>query len=625
MQSPLTPEALFARKPYLRACFEPVNSTSIEAATARNGERIVLVQGRSLSSRYNPGAEADRAMDAIRSRLRPERILLLSGLGNPLILDRLLALRAEQQICIAIDHRADLVRWLVRNDPAMQEYLSLPGCHLFSPDMLDSLWSYLAGLPIQGFRGISMVRHPGSLADAPAFYRETEARVQGFLKSALSDLLTRFEFESLWLRNTLLNLRYLPPSVQAGHGEARDGDTNIDGGIAASPVLLSHWKNAWADRPALLVGAGPSLRKSLPLIRSLADRCLILACDTALKPLLRAGIRPQGVHVLDAQPHTLLHLRGEDLSDIVIFADLVVHPHLAEKLGPAKWIFSTTAKYYFDAAGRPVQLQTPGAAMAGTHAGSIGALQSGGSVATSAFDLLRFLGASPILMAGTDLAWTWRQLHCVGTHHYEKWLGSQRRTQPLEHTNEALIQRRVRSAVPGLSGHDVLGDHALDLYRHWFEESIAGLPELPVWNLTADGARIAGARRPASMSDFSVADVSSLPPTASVSPAHVFADAQPLHRSDAPALRAIYARAKQALEDLTEGVSTAEDAFDRLVQEFPEMNALRRRADSYLRRNADRLDASRREAVLRRQGGKELKRLLRWLDGRITGDAAPGE
>jgi hypothetical protein len=596
---------ILKRKPYLYSLFEDSSrQPAYHFETARSGERYIAGK-RPLASRYAPGEEASRLL----ASYRPRRIIVISGAGNPIVIERLLKLRSPEQICMVIDHRHELLQFLLKEDAAFQEFAATPNCHIFSPAMLDSLWSYLAGLPVDGFRGVSILRHPGSLADNTSFYREIEIRIHEILKSGLSDLLTRFEFESLWLRNTLLNLRFLPQ--HAGTESCSPPYPSPSGqSTPASPALLAHWKGCWKG-PALLVGAGPSLRQSLPLIKRLSPHCLIVACDTALKPLLRSGIRPQIVHVLDAQPHSLLHLRGEDFTDTVIVADLVVHPHLPEKLR-APFIFSTTTKYYFDAAGHPVRLRTPGAILAQKQCGEIGSLQSGGSVATSAFDMLRFFEASVILLVGTDMAWTHRQLHCVSTHHYEKWSGLQHRLQSLEHINQTLIQRRITHPVEALNGGQVPGDHVLDLYRHWFEESIASLPDLPVWNLTADGAFIKGAYRPASLNpEYVLEELRNRNLIQAPSAKQVFAGVPPVTERRSDILEAFACDLVAFFSNEPSGQNLTE-FFER----YPDALALRKKADSYIKRNADRLTEERRQAVMQKYVGREVRRLQRWLHGR---------
>ena len=189
-------DSLRQRKPYLQALLSQSTDSSnqFHFKKAKNGQRYIFNK-KPLSSKYAPDEEADRliiASELTKSKLG--RVIIIFGLANPIVLEKLIELRTKNQICIAIDHRTNLLQFLIQNDAAVQKYLSTANCHLFGPLMLDSLWSYIAGLPIEGFRGLSVIRHPSSVADAENFYSQVEAQLQTLFKSGLSDLLTRFEF-----------------------------------------------------------------------------------------------------------------------------------------------------------------------------------------------------------------------------------------------------------------------------------------------------------------------------------------------------------------------------------------------------------------------------------------------
>ena len=68
-----------------------------------------------------------------------------------------------------------------------------------------------------------------------------------------------------------------------------------------------------------------------------------------------------------------------------------------------------TAKFQVDASGKPFREVTAGGDIVTEKIGDIGDVQSGGSVATSAFDILRQMGFSPIYLVGQDLAYTGRR------------------------------------------------------------------------------------------------------------------------------------------------------------------------------------------------------------------------
>tara|TARA_B100001939_G_scaffold259339_1_gene226305 strand:+ start:27759 stop:30047 length:2289 start_codon:yes stop_codon:yes gene_type:complete len=498
--------------------------------------------------------------------------------------------------------------------PAFQSYLNTPGCHVFfGEETLVSLEHYLEGLPAENFQGIRFLKHRASVDQAPEFYEFAEARMRGILQSRMSDLLTRFEFEPLWLRNTLINSKHA-----SSHHE---------------PENLIYWQDRWKDRPALLISAGPGLTESLDWIARYQHQFFILACDTALKPLLRAGIRPHGIHILDAQKQTLLHFLNEDLSDMVIFADLVCHPALPLHLAPAGWVFSSTARLIYRPDGSTEELKTPGTDLLESMCGAQGKLQSGGSVATSAFDLLRFLGFRTIYFAGQDLAWTFRQLHALNTHHYERWNFMVSRTLSLETINERVMQKRDLVPVPSVDGKSIPGDFILSLYRSWFEQSIESLKhEDPVKciNLSRSGSQIEG------MQNLRIENPDALPEMAknpamtatdSTSAANAsrvtngtnaelrtelleaFKDARKRDESNTPLLQSIY----QSLLDLLYGEATATEA-EVVWQRYPELRALIRRTEVYISRNQEKLSEERASSVYRTNLKKSLTQFLRFIN-----------
>ena len=148
-----------------------------------------------------------------------------------------------------------------------------------------------------------------------------------------------------------------------------------------------------------------------------------------------------------------------------------------------------TAKFEVDASGKPFREITAGGAIVEEKIGDIGDVQSGGSVATSAFDILRQMGFSPIYLTGQDLAYTGREIHSTGTHHNEKWLTVLNRKKSLEKINEEIVRKRETKYVKGCDGGNVLTDYVLGIYKHWFEES-AKTTTLEIYNVSSRGSYI---------------------------------------------------------------------------------------------------------------------------------------
>ena len=538
-----------------------------------------------LASRRDPTREAARALATVR--IRPRDVVVVLGAGSPVLLSQLSAQLREGQLALVLDASFALGCALVQASSETRAFLSRPGCHLFcGPELLDSLWSYLESLPADGFVGVRFVPHPPSLRRDPVFFSATQERIKKILQAKMSDLLTRFEFEKNWIRNIIANTMRLPPA-----------------GETPGPHTLARWEGCLQGRPAVLVAAGPSLRESLPLLAELRTRAFIVACDTAFKVLSKSGVLPHAIVTLDAQKHTLFHFLGEpDLAHVVLFADLVVHPLVLRSIAPRGVIFSTTARHGVHHDGSFTRETTPGSAYAEALVGSVGDVQSGGSVATSGFDLLRLLGAGQILLLGQDLAYSGREIHSTGTHHNERWLTTLSRTKSLEQINEAVMRKRRLVDAAAIGGGVEPSDYVLELYRHWFEDAIprAGLP---VWNLSARGACIAGAQRPENLAAF----VQGLAPFPEAD--RLLAEAPTLSFHEHQVGRKLYARLAVCARP-----GTPRQERDRFFQSYPELEALRRQARAYLKRNRDRLTDARAETVFQRfedRGLRELERGLR--------------
>ncbi len=480
---------IIKKKPYLKELiliWENTNPQSIQILPAKKQGSYIQYHKHILNSKIDPMVEAQRVL---LHKPANNKIIFLLGVGNLYLISFLLKLREQNQITIIIEHNEELLAYLWKFSDDFKTFLFLPNCHIFTERNIQSLWHYLNSLSIEKIKGNCLYRHIGSIKLKPDFYKIIEEKIHLTFKSNFSSLLTKFEFEKLWFRNIILNSHYLKKEIKYNK--------------------LINFKNFFNNIPFVIIGAGPSLRYSKETLQILKQKAFLLATDASLKPLLKMKIIPHGVHVLDAQIHSYFHLRGVDLSDIVIFSDIVIHPFLIRKLKPLGWIFSTTIRYITNPYGEVQIEKTKGSELIETIVGEIGSIQSGGSVSTSAFEIARFLGANKIILIGQDLSWTYRQLHCIDTHHYEKWYSLINRINSLEHINESIFQKRSRNRIKGIKSKYTYGDHVMNLYKAWFEESAVELKSIQepieIYNLTYDGAFIEN------LNDSNNLDLNSLP------------------------------------------------------------------------------------------------------------------
>jgi len=462
-------ENLYSRKPYLRMYdLNPSKESKTFLKLARTeGEYYVETDSRALASSISPKKQADRLIS--EKTIREYHLVLVLGMGNPHLPQIIDSKMREGQILLLIDENQEITAPLWER--FLYPILENTGRHLFTGESsLPLLYNYIESLPIERLTGVLFFRNPSDIQNKKEFYLAIEERISKLFSSKMSDLLTKFEFERIWVKNTIVSL-------------LRYGDTS------SKRVPIKNLENYIHNIPAILVSAGPTLRSQCDFLKRIRDKVFIFSCDTSLKVLLKFGIIPDGVMTLDAQTHSYFHFMGEDLSEIPLFADMVVSPQLIRSMKFKSIVHSQTAKFQIDASGKPIREATAGSELVSQYIGNQGDIQSGGSVATSAFDVLRFLGFKKIFLMGQDLAYTGREIHSTGTHHNEKWLTLLSRKNSLERINEVVVRKRKTKFVPSANGKEVLTDYVLDIYRHWFEESILNV-DLDVKNISSGGAKI---------------------------------------------------------------------------------------------------------------------------------------
>lgn len=343
-----------------------------------------------------------------------------------------------------------------------------------TPHNPDELTHYAENMQVEQLAGYRIFAPTGLVSVAPAFYRQMEYDIKQLFASRLSDLFTRMEFEPRWVFNALSNLPYL---------------------LRARPAKKLF--STMAGSTAIIVSTGPSLRLSLKWLHAMQHRAFIACADSAWRVLHDSGITPHLIFSLDSQAHTLRHIAGMPSggpnSFPVLYADLVANPQVVRRWkGPL--FFGVTA--HFSGERRTI---TPGCDFIESeflNNTSLGDVQSGGSVATSIFDFLRQMNFSQIIFTGQDLAYTWREIHTMGTHHSKQWFSRDTwRLNPIENINETILHRRHVKNEISMTGSAIPADYVLSLYRNWFNEAISKVPQ-QVLNFSADGLALEGAKRP---------------------------------------------------------------------------------------------------------------------------------
>ena len=331
---------------------------------------------------------------------------------------------------------------------------------------MHDIESIFSSVDLANFKGIANYRHKPSYQLNQKFYDEIVNNIKLFISSRISDLLTRFEFEEKWVENIFKNLKHIEYAMD-----------------------VSQLFGKFQGMPGIIVSAGPSLKNNVEELKKIKDRAVIVAVDTSLKILKCHDIEPHFVLTLDAQKHSVKHFSGINPKKTILIADIVSCPSILNSY-KGKKIISTTSKYYQDPDGNFMRETTPMIDWIEKKCSPLGDVQSGGSVSTSAFDLLLNMGCNPIILIGQDLAYTGREYHCSGTYHNDDWIPKINRFLNLDSINQNIIRKRSFKYVKSYGGDGlVISDYVFDLYKSWFEDS-AKRVSVEVVNSSNGGARI---------------------------------------------------------------------------------------------------------------------------------------
>ena len=409
-----------------------------------------------LHSSYDPIKEAERnigTFDKGRSS-----IIIVSGVALGYHINFLKEKYPDTKI-IAVEKEKEI---LFKCNEYYPETLS----GISTINSLHDIESVFSTIDLANFKGIAHYRHKPSYQLNQEFYDEIVNNTKLLISSIITDLLTRFEFEEKWIENIFKNLKHIEYSIDVAE-------------------LFGKFKGI----PGIIVSAGPSLKNNIEELKKIKERAVIVAVDTSLKILKRHNIEPHFVLTLDAQKHSVKHFSGINPQNTILIADIVSCPSILNSYNGYK-IISTTSKYYQDATGNTIRETTPMIDWIEKKCSPLGDIQSGGSVSTSAFDLLLNMGCDPIILAGQDLAYTGREYHCSGTYHNDDWVSGINRFRNLDTINQNIIRKRNFRYVKNYGGQGlVISDYVFDLYKSWFEDSAKKVSVIVV-NSSKGGARI---------------------------------------------------------------------------------------------------------------------------------------
>lgn len=210
--------------------------------------------------------------------------------------------------------------------------------------------------------------HPGLMRLDAHPWQELTGQLREEIRLETADRITRVALAGEWLANAVDSL---PMTLTGPQVDALTG--------------------CFSEGTALLAAAGPTLTKSLPMLRRMSAHCPVFAVGTAVKPLLAAGIVPDMVVCLDSDRTTTDQIPEAGLETAFLAAAYSTQPSLNTRFPSRTFSYSFSGLKGFNAWLEGGERKPP-------------LLNVGGTVSLTAIDLALLTGCTTVILCGLDLA-----------------------------------------------------------------------------------------------------------------------------------------------------------------------------------------------------------------------------
>ena len=438
-------------KNYEELCAELEDEYTIEFSFAESGDEHIELNREgymfSLNSKYDPRQIAKLWVDSIED-VSMFSVLILFGLGDGLALEELMEQYPDNVIVVYEPSPKLLKHWLEKKimlDKNGEKKVFICA----GKKGMELYHNYLRYLvSFSNRRLIKWKRLPGY-----EYAFEKEAEDWFFILASMIN-------HSMVCRNTEI---FFERALSEAFWK------NIDDSIEqynATELINIFSEMTFKDRAAIIVSAGPSLDKNVEELRRARNKAFIIAVDSALRTLEKRGIYADISITVDPEKRIDRFDNIETLKSIPMVMEINSNPSILEK-HTGKRFYLTSNNYYYKNVLANMGKKT-------------GGLNTGGSVACSAFDMARQMGFENIVLIGQDLSYPNGQMHAVATYDDQE-------ENKMENVESDYFE------VEGYDGKPVMTESNMDSYRIWYEKEIAIDQNRRIINATEGGAKIHGA------------------------------------------------------------------------------------------------------------------------------------
>lgn len=346
--------------------------------TTKTGLQIpVMNNGKTVESRYDPIRECDRILD---NCFNPKiNFIVIIGIAGGNLIQSILQknnesfiLAVETDDCdISFLSQIDTVKKLINNNRV---------CLCSINQLGQKLMQYY----IPAFYGsLQIIEQPAWVMENRVHAEEIKSIINSSLKLIAADFSVQSHFGKLWMHNIVNNLK----------------------------TIKGNNFSVCPDKTAVILAAGPTLDKSIQILKDNPDNYYIIACDTALSVLISNRISPDAVVSLDGQYLSTAHFIHEassqfNLSHTQFILDISSNSSVVKKLQEKKY------NIHFFTSGHPFCAYINEKYNAG-----IPYINSGsGTVTICAVDFAVKTGFEKILVLGADFAYINGKPYAKGTY-----------------------------------------------------------------------------------------------------------------------------------------------------------------------------------------------------------------
>lgn len=407
-----------------------------------------------LHSRVDPVAEAERFAAGVK--VDDDFCYIVGGFGLGHHVKALFGLLKGESFLVVTEPNVALLKAAL-GSMDLTEVVGSRRCVIFTKPDKAEIQSRLEPFNTLMMLGTQFVAHPPSERISGEFHAT--------LRKLVADHMT-------YVRMTLVTL------VANSRVTCRNIANNLPRYVSTPPINCLYER--FKGRPAIVVSAGPSLRKNIDQLAELKGRAVIIAVQTTFKMLLDRGIVPDFVTSLDYHEMSKRFFEGiADFSQTHLVAEPKVTWHVVDAYhGPVSLLNSDVARL-----------------LVGDALAARGGLKAGATVAHLAFYLAIYMGCDPVVLVGQDLGYTDNVYYTPGTAMHDLWRADLNRfcTMEMKEWERIARARTILMKVQDIHGREIYTDEQLFTYLQQFEGDFAQVPGRVI-DATEGGVRKSGTR-----------------------------------------------------------------------------------------------------------------------------------